>query len=194
MQVQNRPQIPNSGATNFKQIKSLKCTGLYAKKEYSQYAENLVKSFKSNPKAIDFCKQYNVDIIFHAWKRAVNTVNSAIHISVDDPSKKKILGLFGNTKKIIEIQAWGSPSYDIKSALDEGTNELIDRISGKTGILDSHMRLTSEEIQEKLAEKADKQFEKELKRQAKLNEKRDYSASAERLNDSINDLIGKTKK
>ena len=52
----------------------------------------------------------------------------------------------------------------------------------------------SEEIQEKLAEEADKQFEKELKKQAKLNEKRDYSASAERLNDSINDLIGKTKK
>ena len=77
MQVQNITLTQNNYSSqrhnpNFTAIKSVKCDGLY--KKYPELANELIEALKQNPKAMEFCKKYDVDIIFYAIKQYQNSV------------------------------------------------------------------------------------------------------------------------
>jgi flagellum-specific peptidoglycan hydrolase FlgJ len=47
---------------------------------------------------MEFCKKYDVKIIFRAYKDFQESVTSAIHILFDNPAKKKTFGIFKNRR------------------------------------------------------------------------------------------------
>lgn len=196
MRIQNDPtQIPTTQAPNFKAIKSVRCEGLY--KKYPEYGQELVDTFKKNPKAMEFCKKYDVDIVFHAFKRAVSSVESSIHILFKNPAKKSFLGIISNTRDEIALHGFGN-QYDEKLSLGQSTANLKDYIAenipGKTsGVLDSHIKLKEEEIQEALDKKAAKLAQRQEKAETRNNSKNKMIADSEKLQDSIQDLINQTK-
>ena len=82
MQVQNNPQITST--PNFKAIKSIKSTGLY--KKQPRLVQGLVDTFQTNKTAMDFCKKYDVDIVFHACKDIMHSVKSTVAIFFKNPA------------------------------------------------------------------------------------------------------------
>ena len=60
MRIYNNPtQVPPVvPQPQFKAIKSVSIEGLYNKPEYKELANDLVKTLKSNPNAMEFCKKY----------------------------------------------------------------------------------------------------------------------------------------
>lgn len=70
MQIQNVTLAQNNYSQrhnpNFTSIKSVKCEGLY--KKTPELATDVVEAFKANPKAMEFCRKYDVDIVFYAFK------------------------------------------------------------------------------------------------------------------------------
>lgn len=197
MRIQNdSTQLPTTvQAPNFKAIKSVRCEGLY--KKYPEYGQELVDTFKKNPKAMEFCKKYDVDIVFHAFKRAVSATESSIHILFKNPAKKTFLGILGNKRDEIALHGFGN-QYEEKLSLGQSTANLKDYIAenipGKTsGVLDSHIELKEEEIQEVLDKKAAKLAQKQEKSEATRNSKNKIAADTEKLQDSIQELINQSK-
>lgn len=196
MKIQNDPtQIPTTAqAPNFKAIKSVRCEGLY--KKYPEYGQELVDTFRKNPKAMEFCKKYDVDIVFHAIKRAVAATESSIHILFKNPAKKSFLGIFGKAKDEIVLHGFGN-KYDERLSLSQSTANLKDYIAedvpGKTsGVLDSHLKHKEEEIQESLNSQAATLAEKQKSAEAKNASKHKMISDTEKLQDSIQDLINQS--
>lgn len=187
-------QIPTTKTPNFKAIKSVRCEGLY--KKYPEYGQELVETFKKNPKAMEFCKEYDVDIVFHAFKRAVSSVESSIRILFKNPAKKSFLGILGNARDEIALHGFGN-RYDEKLSLRQSTanlkNYIAENVPGKTsGVLNSHIESKEEEIKEALDKKAAKLAKKQEKAEIKNNSKNKMIADTEKLQDSIQDLINQS--
>lgn len=192
MQIHNIMPNTNQTTPNFKAIKSVKCEGLY--EEFPRYGIQLVETFKKNPVAIQFCKKYDVNLVFYACKDVMNSVRSSLLLFFENPAKSKILGFLGSRKDKIELSGYAN-SYDINSSLKASTDQLTDYMlystEGKpmSGVLNSHIKSKEEEITNKL-------FKRELSARAKMEITGDDLPKAwlkEDLNDSINDLIESSK-
>lgn len=211
MQIQNLTSVQNNHSQNnpnFTSIKSVKCAGLY--KKNPELAADVVEAFKANSKAMGFCKKYDVNIVFNAFKDMHQSVESSVHIFYDNISKskfRKFLDKFlGYKDDKISIYAWGD-KYSLPESLKESTVELIEAISSQKkvkdgylgGMLDSHIELTDKKIQDTLAEKAAKLKEKQdrlkASKEAKLDIPNDEKAKAKfenaksKLQKSMDDLI-----
>lgn len=193
---------------NFTSIKSVKCAGLY--KKNPELAAEVVEAFKANSKALEFCKKYDVNIVFYAFKDMHQSVESSLHIFYDNISKskfRKFLDKFlGYKDDKISIHAW-SDKYSLPESLKESTVNLIEAIAPQKkvkdgyrgGMLDSHIELADKKIQDTLAERAAKLKEKQdrLKaaKEAKLeipndeNSKAKFEKSKSKLQKSMDDLI-----
>ena len=185
---------------NFTAIKSVKWEGLY--KKHPELANDLVEAFKQNPKAMEFCKKYDVDIVFYAIKKAENYVESSIHIFFDNIAKSKtkrfFSKLFGNHEDKVVLHAWGN-GYPISDCMKRSTEELVNMILPESksmgawhgGMLDSHLKSADGEIQKVLNARAQKaqKIEAELAVKKKSEEKLHKANS--KLTNSINDLIEK---
>ena len=191
MKVINASSTNNT--TNFKAIKNVKCKGLY--KEFPKYGKELVDSFNSNSKAIEFCKKYDVNLIFNACIDAMNSVKSSMQIIFKNPTKNKFLGFLGNQKDKIELTSYGNTHF-VEGSLKDSTNRLVKYMQGTgaseeatCGVLESHLNLKENEIQKKL-------FKNSTNVKEKLpHEKNDtlYKWDKEDLEDSINNLINNSK-
>ena len=163
----------NKFKPNFTSIKSVKCEGLY--KKYPEFATELVQSFKKNPIAMDFCKKYNVDIVFYAIKQANDSVQSSVNIFFENLAKSKVRKFFenvlGKSDDKVVIYAWGN-KYSCPESLEESTKSLITAISPEQklgskysgGLLDSHIKSADERIQSELAEKSKKYPQRNFKK------------------------------
>lgn len=214
MQIQNVTLAQNNYSQrhnpNFTSIKSVKCEGLY--KKTPELATDVVEAFKANPKAMEFCRKYDVDIVFYAFKDMHQSVESSLHIFYDNISKskfRKFLDKFlGYKDDKISIHAW-SDKYSLPESLKESTVKLIEAMSPQKkvkdgyrgGLLDSHIELTDKKIQDTLAEKAAKLKEKQERlkaaNEAKLEIPDDKSAKIQfenaksKLQKSMDELINK---
>ncbi|MGN0031018.1 MAG: hypothetical protein ACI37Q_03590 [Candidatus Gastranaerophilaceae bacterium] len=207
MQIQNiTPFTQNNYSSqrhnpNFTAIKSVKCEGLY--KKYPELANELIEAFKQNPKAMDFCKRYDVDIIFHAMKQYRDSVQSSLHIFFDNISKSKtekfFERLFGSNNDKIVLHSWGS-GYSVPKSIEQSTKEMVESIilperkvaDGYCGgLLNAHIEATEAEIQKVLDEKASKLEKKLAKLQGKKDAEIKTQNAASDLENSIKDLIEK---
>ena len=197
MQIRNNPQIPTQTTSpNFKAIKTIKCEGLY--KKHPDLAKNLVDTFKENPKAMDFCKKYDVDIVFNACKKGISWVESSLHVLFDNPAKSKFLGFIGSKRDKVSLTGFGN-SYSYEASLKQSTQHLFEyickynpNIKNRTGVLDSHIKLKEEEIQKALNEKEQKILAKESRLNAKQTENYNRKENKAALDNSIEDLISKS--
>ena len=185
MQIHNIMPNTNQTTPNFKAIKSVKCEGLY--EDFPRYGIQLVETFKKNPVAIQFCKKYDVNLVFYACKDVMNSVRSSLLLFFENPAKIKILGFLVSKKDKIELSGYAN-SCDINSSLKASTDQLTDYMlystEGKpmSGVLNSYIKLKEEEIANKL-------FKKELSARTKMEITGDDLPKAwlkEDLNDSIN--------
>lgn len=203
-------QVPNVGLSrnnysqknnpNFTSIKSVKCEGLY--KKYPEMANSLVDAFKENPKAMEFCKKYDVDIVFYAVKQMQDSVESSIHVFFDNLSKSKARKFFdkltGNSDDKVVVHAWGN-KYSLSQSLEESTINLIDNISPERkvadgfrgGILDSHLASADEKIQTVLNEKSKKALDRAEQALIAKESKNRFEAKRDELKNSIDELIKK---
>ncbi len=157
MQVTNHTYAPQNNKYNqsFTSIKSVRCEGLYRK--YPELGKELVDTFKENPKVMDFCKKYDVDIVFHAVKEGMNSVQSSVNVFYDNVAKskfQKILDFFGSTEDKVVIHGWGN-EYDLYKSLNAATENLKAAISPEnihsdrpTGLLEVHMQSASDSMEE----------------------------------------------
>lgn len=197
MQIYNNPQIPTqTNPPAFKAIKSVKLEGLY--KKFPEQGKELVSVFGENPVAMEFCKKYDVDIVFNAIKDLQNTVSNNLHIFFNNPSKRKFLGLFGNTRDNISISSYGN-QINIEESLKASCKELKKFMSKETsgivnsGMLDSHIQLKEKEIEEVLQEKLTKQSQKYDMKAAKYSARFKHKEDKASLENSIDELINKSK-
>lgn len=194
MQVHNITPAQNV-TPNFKAIKSIKCEGLY--KKYPTEANKLINAFQNNKIVMDFCKKYDVDIVFYACKQAMERIESSIHIFFQNPIKKRFFGLFEGAKDQICLHSHGS-EYNLNESMKKSTEKLVDYISpevpGKpSGLLESHVMSKRIEIQKVLNKKADEAAAKSRKKlmaeeaQKRLNNENSILAK------NIENLIKKSK-
>ena len=174
---------------SFTGIKNVKCTGLY--KKYPKLGKELVDTFKNNPKVMEFCKKYDVSVVFHAMKDNFDSAKASVCIFYDNIAKsktKKLLNFFNGSDDKVIISLWGN-NYNLDKSLLEATNNLKHAISPEnpsakcqTGLLNAHLVVADRKIQGILTHNA------EVKQQKpnKISEK-------EILDTSIKDLIDKSK-
>ena len=198
MQVQNVGLSQNNYSQkhnpNFTAIKSVKCDGLY--KKYPELANELVTAFKKNPTAMEFCKKYDVDVVFYAVKQMQDAVESSIHIFFDNISKSKARKFFdkvlGKNEDKVVIHAWGN-EYSLPRSLEKSTANLVVNISPERkvgdrfcgGLLDSHINAVDKEMQRVLKIKAQKTQEKEAPLVNKKETEKDLQNATFKLKDSI---------
>lgn len=187
--------------TNFTAVRSVKCDGLY--KKHPELANELVEAFKQNPVAIEFCKKYDVDIVFNAIIKAENYVKSSVSIFFDNVSESKaekfFRKLFGIRENKVVVESFGN-EYPLSSCFKTSTKELVERILPEKdsaggwhkGLLDIYLKSADKQMQEAL----DKGSKKSLKKAAKLvaeqvNESKIKNANFE-LQNSIKDLMNQS--
>lgn len=185
---------------NFTSIKSVRCEGLY--KKYPELANNLVDTLKNNPNAMEFCKKYDVDIVFHAMKQFQEGVESSIHIFFDNVAKSKTRKFFdklsGNNDDKVVLHAWGN-KYSIPESIEASTAELAECISPERkvngrylgGMLDAHIKLADDKMQKVLDEKSKKVMEKEAKLADAKDAETKLNNAGSKLQTSIDDLLKK---
>ncbi len=198
MQIENKYSANNH--PSFGAIKSVECLGLY--KKFPELGKELVDTFHKNPTAMDFCKKYDVKIIFHAAKDSINAVNSSIHIFYDNVAKskfKKFINFLNSSEDKVSLSSY-SNQYDIKESLMQSTKTLKEMIEPASitpkpnnGILDSHIEIADTAMQEALAKQTDKAARKQIKLHAKEANKNQLDENTGMLNDSIRDLIDSSK-
>ena len=195
MQIQNN----TAHRPSFRAIKSIKCTGIY--KNEPELAKELIDTFKTNTEAMEFCKKYDVDIIFHAKQDTpADATESTLIINYVDPTKNKIKRFFdtlNGIKNNIKLHAWGTGFLENESLKNatEGLKELMyPQIEGKpsTGVLKAHIEIADKDITKRIKKKERKIKEKEIKlskEQQKIETKR---KATEELDKSIDELINST--
>ena len=155
MQIYNN-HTPNQITPNFKAIKSIECKGLY--KKYSHYSKDLYTSLQKNVAAMDFCKKYDVDIVFDAKQKVFgggyDYVISSVQMLFNRPVKKRFLGFWKTQKDEIKIASYYQ-DFDIKNALENATRKLKNYISESRKdesqrILDRAIKFKEESIQDDL--------------------------------------------
>lgn len=163
---------------------------------------NWLQLFRKIQKLWSFVKKYDVDIVFYAIKRMQDAVESSIHIFFDNISKNKtrkfLDKLTGNTEDKVVVHAWGN-KYSLPRSLEESTSGLIDAISPERkvadgyrgGLLDSHIKLADEGIQEVMKEKSKKALGKYVQAQAAKASRARLEAKSSNLQNSIDELVKK---
>ena len=191
MQIQ---KVETGNSTNFKRIKSIKCEGLY--KNNPEYGKKLVDALRQNVYAMDFCKKYNVDIVFFA-RKTINSIESSIHIFYDNPTInkfKKFLKFLSSSEDKVSISGWGNQ-------IQESSKELIDRILPETsntsqtnnGLLSAHLENTDKLIQDVLNKRAEKKALRLKKAEEKANKADLLKSEEAKLSAMIEDMIESTK-
>lgn len=200
MQVTNHTYAPQNNKYNqsFTSIKSVRCEGLYRK--YPELGKELVDTFKENPNVMAFCKKYDVDVVFHAVKDGMNSVQSSVNVFYDNVAKskfQKILDFFRSTEDKVVIHGWGN-EYDLYKSLNAATENLKAAISPEnihsdrpTGLLEVHMQSASDSMEEILQERAEVAQKKLDKLNAKIQKQRQNLNDKSNLDSSIDDLINK---
>ena len=198
MKVENISQKKYS--TNFKAIKSIKCEGLY--KKFPEEGKKLIQTFKENAKAMDFCKKYDVDIVFFAQEKAMNCVDSSINIHYKDPTKgffKRLSDAICGNEDLIRVFGFGN-KYNIKDSIHESTMELNEMITAqygqynKSGLLNIHIKNAEKNIEANLLEKAKKQAKTEEINKAKISAREQFEKDSSELEEMLSKLKDSTKK
>ncbi len=140
---------------------------------------------------MEFCKKYDVSVVFHAMKDNFDSAKASVCIFYDNIAKskmKKLLNFFNDSDDKVVISSWGK-DYNLNKSLREATNSLKHAISPEnpsakyqTGLLNAHLEVADRKIQEILTHNV----EVKQKKLNKISEK-------EILNTSIKDLIDKSK-
>ena len=115
MQINSISNQNNRSNTSFTGIKSIQYRGLY--KKAPELSKDLVEAFKQNPKAMDFCKKYDVDIVFYAVKETVDFIKSSIHIFYENPTNskfRKFINMLNGKKDSISTLGWGK--YELEKS------------------------------------------------------------------------------
>lgn len=187
---------------NFTSIKSVRCDGLY--KKYPELANDLIEALNKNPKAMEFCKKYDVNIVFYAVKQMQDSVESSLHIFFDNIAKSKFRKMFdklaGNSEDKVLIHAWGN-NYEISSSIKESTLNLIEAISPERkvadgyrgGLLDAHIENVEKNIEEKLKQKSLKKMENIKKQEDIQKAKLELNSNSLKLKKTIDDFISNGK-
>lgn len=189
MQVQSIQN--NTNNTNFTSIKSVKFTRLLSK--YPERGQELIDAFKQSPQAMEFCKKYDVNIVFdsHLYNEMMD-VESGIHIKYDNPAKSKfkkfIDCIFSPTDDTISLQVIGRDWTGLSASVKESTKSLIKYIlpdSKGMGVLDGHIKLHDKKIQNALKPRQENKVSEKIKNTKKVKDD---------LTDSIQDLINISQK
>lgn len=182
---------------NFTSIRSIKCEGLY--KKYPELAENLIEAFGKNKDAVEFCKKYDVNIVFYAVKSINDSVRSSLHIMYDNISKSKMRKffdkLFDRTEDRISLGAHGC-EYVLSKSIESSTADLVEKIgperyvNGKFvgGFLSSHLKFADSEMQKVLNEKAAKSLAQKNKKAAAEVAEVNLKKAKENLKNSVDNL------
>ena len=198
MKVENISQ--NNYSTNFKAIRSIKCEGLY--KKFPEEGKKLIQTFKENAKAMDFCRKYDVDIVFFAQEKAMNCVDSSINIHYKDPTKgffKRLSDAILGKEDLIRVFGFGN-KYNIKDSIHESTMELNEMITAqygqynKSGLLNIHIKNAEKNIEANLLEKAKKQAKTEEINKAKISAREQFEKDSSELEEMLSKLKDSTKK
>ncbi|MBE7710535.1 MAG: hypothetical protein E7Z92_00180 [Cyanobacteria bacterium SIG31] len=143
-------QVQGTTSPNFKAIKSVRCEGLY--KKFPEQGKILVDTFKNNKTAMEFCKKYDVKLVFHACEEAMHSVKSSILIFLENPTKGWFSRLINGKYDKIDLAGYGN-KYEVGKSLEESTKRLVDYMlestNGKpvSGLLNQHLKLKNDEIQ-----------------------------------------------
>lgn len=195
MQIQNN----TAHRPSFRAIKSIKCTGIY--KNEPELAKELVDTFKTNTEAMEFCKKYDVDIIFHAKQDTpADATESTLIINYVDPTKNKIKRFFdtlNGIKNNIKLHAWGTGFLENESLKNatEGLKELMyPKREGKptTGVLKAHIEIADKDISKRLERKTKIIEEKEKTLRKEQQKIATQKTAALELEKSIKDLLNET--
>ena len=135
MQIVNvsQPQVSN---TNFKKIKEVRYEGLYNNKNFKKYRQGLETAFKNNTTVKNFCKTHDVDVIFYAYKKAHDLVESSVSIIFKNDTKKKFLGFIGSQKDRIHAVSQGE-GYILGEALNKSSKELKKTFGNKGSLTEA---------------------------------------------------------
>ena len=180
----------NSTNTNpqFKAIKSFQCKGLY--KKFPDAAKEIVDTFQANPKAMDFCSKYDVDIFLTAkesWETGHYAIKNTLLIVYENIAKSKI-------KKVIDWLLKNTSKDQITKNFKKALSPWNAEFPRTTGQLDYQIDAAERDIQELLAAKAAKAAE--VKRShaiGKASAQKKALEERQALDDSINELINKSK-
>ncbi len=196
MQVDNVSNYKIKRNPQFTSIKSITTSGLY--KKFPEYGKELVDAFRKNPEVIQFCKKYDVDIVFDAFK-GTSMIESSMHILYDNLAKSKVRRFFdrlcGNRDKV-SLHSWGN-SFDVKLSIKKSTSDLVEMIlpegagvqKSRNGLLNSHLRSADKSIQDILDERAQKSLAQKSKKAEKVHAEDCFVANEKALDDSIKDLM-----
>lgn len=202
MQITSITNNQNHKSQNqtFTGIKQVKCAGLYNK--YPELGKELVDTFKNNAKAMEFCKKYDVSIIFHAVKENLDSAKASICIFYDNIAKskfKKFLDSLNNSEDKVVIYSWGN-KYNINESLLEATEGLKGAISKEnptakypTGLLDAHLDIADRKIQKAITRKNEAKQKKLDKIMKDKNTTLMRNTNKNNLETSIKDLIEESK-
>lgn len=201
MKIQNSSNI---NSPSFGVIRDVRYLGLYKKNK--NLAKKVFQELNMNPKAMEFCQKYDVNITLNAQKtnNLYDEVESYFAISYDDPTRSlfgKFFDFLFGKQKAIKINSYG---YDIypDEALVDCTKNMINNIANKespnynklsTGILDYHIDIAEEEIQAKLNKKTEKLNKKKSEIESKQNQKIEAEKNSSELQSTINELINSSK-
>ena len=190
MKIQNSSNI---NSPSFGVIRDVRYLGLYKKNK--NLAKKVFQELNMNPKAMEFCQKYDVNITLNAQKtnNFYDEVESYFAISYDDPTRSlfgKFFDFLFGKQKAIKINSYGRDIYP-DEALVDCTKNMISYIARKespssTGILDYHIDMAEEEIQAKLNKK-----KSEI--ESKQNQKIEAEKNSSELQSTINELINSSK-
>lgn len=191
MKVNNNMQMQSVSKPSFKAIKSVKCEGLY--KKFPAEGKRLIDTFKNNSKAMEFCKKYDVNVVFYACKGMMESVESSLQIYFKNPARSWVSKLIDGKQDKIELHGYGN-AYDTKQSLVESAENLVNYMeestSGKpvSGLLEQHLKLKDEEMQKVLCKL-------QLKKRSNILVQAEAVKQHEKqeLENSIKDLIEQSK-
>ena len=199
MQINERKNSYMKTNPAFGAIKKVSCEGLY--KKFPELGKELVDTFQKNPKAMEFCKKYDVSIVFNAINNGMKAVESSLYIFYDNISKSKFSRLFLNTADDkINITAMNN-EFNVYESLKKSTSELKGMMMPESsdvkrfgnGVLDAHIKYADENIQNALNKKAQKNAAKLSKIEEKNAARNELKENSGKLNEAIQNLIENSK-
>jgi hypothetical protein len=180
---------------NFQRIRSINCEGLF--KKYPRASREVLDSFKSSAKAMQFCDTHDVDIFLRTCKLEMGAVDSEFimlykNLAPESGSIAKLLHKIKSPKRI-RIGTYNN-AFDTTESFKNGVTKLKQNLSPYepnekfSGVLESHIDYVTKEEDALLK----KQTEQSVRKENKLNQNalREQSKNMEQknLDDLINDL------
>jgi hypothetical protein len=170
---------------NFQGIRSINCEGLF--KKYPQASREILESFKSSTKAMQFCNTHDVDIFLRTCELEMGAIDSEFimlykNLAPESGFMNKLLHKIKSPKSI-RIGTYNN-AYDKIKSFNNGVEKLKQHVSPYepnekfSGVLEAHISYATKE-EDKLLKK-----QKSLQQQPKQTEQ-------QRLNDLINNLTKK---